>query len=86
MEILDIKSGHGLTTSIVAQRPASPHTYRVNCRQFESAHRDWQRTSAAEGRALGVMTLNYERIWITSEEVAQVADAIRSTRSPLTLE
>lgn len=85
MEILRIQSSHGLTTSILEQRPAGEHTYQLNCRQFQSAYRDWRRTKAAEGQALGVMTLDFERIWISQDEVEQVAAAIQSTRSPLTL-
>ncbi len=85
MEILKIQSSHGLTTTITAQRPAGAHTYHLNCSHFHTAHRDWQRNNATAERALGVMTLDFERIWITTDEVVQVAAAIQATRSPLTL-
>lgn len=85
MEILEIQSSHGLTTSILEKRPEGAHSYQVNCRQFSSAQRNWQKHDAGRGLALGVITLDFERIWIKAEEVNQVADAIQSTRSPLSL-
>ena len=85
MEILKIESAYGLTTTITTQRPVGAHTYKINTRQFQTVHRDWQRHNAAQGLALGVMTLDYERIWMTTEEVEQVAAAIQSVHSPLTL-
>ncbi len=84
MEIVRIQSLHGLTTSILEQRPEGDYTYQLNTRQFETAHREWQRNTSAQPRALGVMTLDFQRIWITDEEARQVADAIRSTRSLIT--
>lgn len=85
MEILKIHSGHGLTTTILSQRPEGDYTYQINTRLFQSTHREWQRNVAAQDRALGVMTLDFERIWITREEVAQVAAAIHATTASLTL-
>ena len=85
MEILKILSGHGLTTTILAQRPTGAYEYQINTRLFQTAHRDWQRNLANQDKALGIMTLDFERIWITREEVAQVAAAIQATSSPVTL-
>ena len=85
MEILKIQSAHGLTTSITAQRPEGAYTYQLNTRQFETAHRDWQRHPDTHGTALGIMTLDFQRIWITDDEVRLVDDAIRATRPLLTL-
>lgn len=85
MEILKIQSAHGLTTSILAQRPEGPFSYNLNCRQFQTVHREWQRNRSAQERPLGVMTLDFQRIWITRDEIEQIAAAIQSTHSPLTL-
>ncbi len=85
MEILEIQSSHSLLTSRPDTRPVGAHVYQVNCRQFASAYRKWQEEEAARGQALAVMTLGFERIWMTGEEALQVAAAIQSTRSPLVL-
>ncbi len=85
MEILKIRSGHGLTTTILGQRPTGDFTYQINTRLFQSAHREWQRNAEKQASPMGVMTLDFERIWITREEVEQVAAAIHSTSSPVTL-
>lgn len=85
MEILEIQSSHSLLTSMPDSRPVGAHVYQVNCRHFASTYRSWQKDSAARGHALGVRTLGFERIWITAEEIEQVAAAIQSARSPLAL-
>jgi hypothetical protein len=86
MEILEIWSSHSLTTSIPDRRLVGAHSYQVNCRQFISTYKSWQKNSAARGQALGVLTLGFDRIWITKAESAQVAAAIQSTRSPIALD
>lgn len=86
MEILKIKSSHGLSTSIIAQRPEGSYTYQLNCRQFETAYRAWQRNATAQDHALGVMTLDYERIFVTKDELERISGAIQATRSPLALD
>lgn len=85
METLEIHSLHSLTTSMIEKRPEGEHTYQLTCRQFNSTYRSWQKNSETRAHALGVMTLGFERIWITPEEVSQVAAAIQSERSPITL-
>jgi hypothetical protein len=85
MEILEIQSSHSLTTSMTGTRPMGAHSYQLNCRQFMSEQRSWEKKEASRGLPLGVMTLGFERLWITAEEVIQVANAIQSTRSPITL-
>ena len=85
MEILEIQSTHNLTTSMTDSRPVGAHSYQINCHQFNSTYRSWQKDKAAQGHALGVMTLGFERIWITTEEIEQVAAAIQSKRSPIAL-
>jgi hypothetical protein len=85
MEILVIESSHSLTTSVPEKRVDGAHSYHLNCRQFSTVQRSWQKNSITQEHALGVMTLNFERIWITPQEVSQVADAIKSARSPLAL-
>ncbi len=84
MEILEIRSAYDLTAPMPAKRKPGPHSYRVNCRQFLSLHSSWQRHKTEPG-PLALMTLSFERIWITEEESAQIAEAVKATRSPLTL-
>ena len=86
MEILEITSSHSLTTSIPDRRPVGAHSYQVNCRQFLSNYKSWQRHSGTGGQAFGVMTLGFDRIWMTETESAQVAAAIQATRSPIALD
>lgn len=86
MEILEITSSHSLTVSIPDKRPVGAHSYQVNCRQFISTYKSWQKDSGARGQAFGVMTLGSDRIWITEAESAQVAAAIQATRSPVALD
>jgi hypothetical protein len=86
MEILEITSAHSLTMSMTDKRPVGAHTYRVNCQQFSSLYKTWQKNGAVRSQPLGVMTLGFDRIWITAAEGAQVADAIAALRSPLALD
>lgn len=85
MENLEIRSAHSLISSITGSREVGAHTYQINCHQFSSEYRNWQKNKAAQGHALGVMTKGFERIWITREEIEQVAAAIQSDRSPIAL-
>lgn len=85
MENLEIQSTHSLITSRPDSRPVGPHSYQINCHQFDSAYRDWQKNKVTQGHALAVMTLGFERIWLTGEEAALVAEAIHAKRSPLAL-
>ena len=85
MEILQVKSSSILTSSVIATRAAGIHSYNLNCRQFMTDQRNWARVEATRGLPMGVTTLDFERIWITAEEVTQITDAIKATRTPLTL-
>lgn len=85
MEILEIKSSSILTSSITATRPAGNHSYNLNVRQFMTDQRSWARREATRGLPMGVMTLDFERIYVTAEEVIQITDAIKATRTPLAL-
>ncbi len=85
MEILEIQSTHSLITSMPDSRPMGAHVYKVKCRSFTLAHNAWQKNDAGRGQPLAVMTLGLDRIWMTREEVEQVAAAIQSSRSPLAL-
>ncbi|HEX9075652.1 MAG TPA: hypothetical protein VF932_07715 [Anaerolineae bacterium] len=85
MEILEIQSSQSLLTSRPDSRPAGAHVYQVNCRQFTSTYRTWLKNSVAHEHPLAVMTLGFERIWITKEEAEQVAAAIQSAGSPVVL-
>lgn len=86
MEILEIRSTHDLTTSGLAVRQPGNHSYRVNCRQYLTVQRDWQRNGAPHDVNLCVMTLSLERIWISAAEAKQVEAAILDQRSPLALD
>jgi hypothetical protein len=85
MELLELQSAHSLLTSRPDSRPAGAHVYQVHCGQFASTYKTWHKSNAALGQALAIMTVGFERIWITSEEAEQVAAAIRSNHSPLVL-
>ena len=85
MEILEIKSSSILTSSITATRPVGAHSYSLNCSQFMTEQRSWTKREATRGLPMGVMTLDFERIWVTADEVTQIAAAIKSTHSPLAL-
>ncbi len=85
MEILEIHSSHNLMNSILDKRPVEAHTYKISCRQFMTVYRSWLKDSAARERAFGIMTLGFERIWISKDEGIQVAAAIQEMRSPLAI-
>lgn len=85
MENLEIQSTHSLITSMPDSRPLGVHSYQIRCHQFDSAYRDWQKNKLTQGHALAVMTVGFERIWFTGDEATQVAAAIQSKSSPITL-
>ncbi len=85
MENLEIRSAHSLITSMTGAREVGAHSYQINCHQFSSEYRSWQKNKGAQRHALGVMTMGFERIWITGEEIEQVAAAIQSKHSPIAL-
>jgi hypothetical protein len=70
---------------MTSSREVGEHSYQINCHQFNSEYRNWQKNKIAQGHALGVMTKGFERIWITREEIEQVAAAIQSKRSLIAL-
>ncbi len=86
MEIIEVKSGHSLVTSIVDNRPVEANSYKVNCRQYTSIFHTWQKSQRAPAQACGVMTLDYVRIWITEQEGAKIAEAIQALRTPVVLD
>jgi hypothetical protein len=85
MEILEINSSHNLMNSILDKRPVGANTYKISCRQFMTVYRTWLKDGAAREHSFGVMTLGFERIWISKDEGTQVAAAIQEMRSPLTI-
>lgn len=86
MEILEIRSTHDLTSSATEKRRAGAHSYQVNCRQFTSMHRTWQNTKPTRAATMWVMTLGFERIWMTEAESQLVAAAIHETQSPVAID
>ena len=85
MEIIKIKSGHSLITSMTDNRPAGEHVYDVNCRQYLTTYGNWKRQKTEDTKTFGVMTLGYERIWVTEGESKQIAEAIQASSSPFVL-
>lgn len=85
MEILEIRSSHNLMNSILDKRQVETHSYKISCHQFMSVYRSWLKEKAAREPSFGVMTLGFERIWISKEEGTQVAAAISEMRSPLNI-
>ncbi len=86
MEILTIQSKHSLTAAITTRRPEGDHSYIINARQFGPAYKIWKQISAPHGVPLALMTLGFERIWLTEPEIVQVAAAIRATQPALSLD
>ncbi len=86
MEILEVHSHHDLTVRDQDRPRPGAHTYKLNCRQFNTLYRDWQRGARPAPVTLGLMTLGFERIWMTEPELVQVSNAIHSQVSPLALE
>lgn len=86
MEILEIRSSHDLSAKAGQVRLLGAHSYYVNCRQFAARNRDWQKDKAQSPLPLWLMTLGFERIWITEEESKLVEAAIQSTHSPVALD
>lgn len=85
MEILEIKSSHSLTMSIPGRRPEGAHTYQLNCSHFKSEYKNWQKKKASGSQLLGVMTLGFERIWVTEPECAEISTAILASHTPVTI-
>ncbi|MBI4671207.1 MAG: hypothetical protein HY741_06010 [Chloroflexi bacterium] len=79
MEILEIRTTADLRARSIGARAPGAHTYHVNCRQFSTLHRQWQNNRTRHAEPLSVMTLDFEQIWMTAAEGAQVAAAIKET-------
>ncbi len=86
MEILEIRSTHDLTALSPSARQRGTHSYQVNCRQFTSVQRLWHHDKPQGTRLFDVMTLNFERLWMTESESQQVAAAIQAMRSPVVVD
>ena len=87
MEILEIQSSHNLMDSMLEKRSAGAHTYKISCHQFMLVYRTWMKDNeAARPRALPVMTLGFERIWITLQEGKQIEEAVQAMRSPVAID
>lgn len=85
MEILAIHAGTDLRTRPGSERPSGTFVYHINCRQFNSAHRSWQLHRTTQPEMMVLMTLNFERIWMTNNECTQVANAIKELQPNVTL-
>ncbi len=86
MEILEIHSSHNLMNSMLDKRPTGEHKYKISCRQFMTTYRTWLKDNAEREHSFGVMTLGFERIWISKDEGTQVVAAIQEMRSPLAID
>jgi hypothetical protein len=67
------------------KRTEGAHSYKIDCGQFMAEQRSWTKNGATRGLSLGVMTLDFDRIWIKADEVSQITTAIQSGRSPIAL-
>ena len=52
MEILEIQSSHNLMNSMIEQRPAGAHKYKISCHQFMLVYRTWMKDNEAARRRL----------------------------------
>lgn len=86
LETLEIRSSHDLAATSAGGRRNGPHSYQVNCREFTSVLRSWERDKAQRGGPIGLTTLKSEQIWITAAESRRVAAAIKAIRSPVALD
>ncbi len=78
MEIIKVKSGHSLLTSMVTNRPLAEQTHTINCRQYISSFKSWRKTQNTSTQACGVMTLENARIWLTEQEGERIEKAIQA--------
>lgn len=85
MEILEIHSSHNLMNSMLDKRLPESHTYKISCRQFLLVYQSWLKEKPVSERPLPVMTLGFERIWITPEEGKQIQEAVQAMRSPVAI-
>ena len=87
MEILEIQSSHNLMNSMLDKRPVGAHSYKISCHQFLLVYRTWMKDNeAARVRPLPVMTLGFERIWVTLAEGKQIEEAVQAMRSPVAID
>ncbi len=80
MQILEIHSSHDLACRSADARRTGAHSYQVDCREFTSMLREWEKDKKQRAGPLGLRTLRLERIWITASESKHVMAAIQATR------
>lgn len=85
MEIIELHVSSDLRVRTPEARPAGDYTYHINTRQFSSVHRAWQNNHKEHANALAIMTLEFQCIWMTPAETAQVATAIKELTPRVTL-
>ncbi len=86
METLEIQSTRDLTVNtLVMQHPGS-YSYRIDRHQFIAAYSARQHTQPPATAPLCLTTEADERIWMSDRESAQVATAIRTARTTVTLD
>lgn len=86
MEILMIHATSDLRVRPTTARPVGTYLYPINCHQFSTAQRAWMKERAPRSETIVVMTLDFERIWMTPDEGQQVADAIKGMAPQVTLQ
>lgn len=86
MELLRVKSSHSLVTTNPAERPLGENLYTLNCSQYMTTYNNWARRRTETTPAFGIMTLNYEQIYVTDAEHDQIISAIKSANSPITVD
>ncbi len=85
METIEIKSARDLTTNSLAMERPGVYSYHIDRHQFIAAYSARQHDQPVASAPFSLMTIAAERIWMSDKESAEVAAAIRKSRSTVTL-
>ena len=85
MEILEILSSRGLTAKPPIAR-SDAYSYEIDRHQFISAYNSRQHGEVAPTALLGLTTRSSQQIWMSDQESAEVAAAVRASRPSIALD
>ena len=85
MEILEILSSRDLTANPPSTSPGA-YSYQIDRHQFISAYSSRQHGEGARAALLGLTTTASQQIWISDQESAQVAAAVRASKPAIALD
>ncbi len=85
METLEIHSLRDLATNTLVRQSPGEYRYEIDRHQFIAAYSARQHDESLARAPLGLTTAAAERIWMNDRESAEVATAIRTSRSTVTL-